>query len=270
MEDCKSCETRSCKEEAKCGLLTIITENRRLTDVTEDALNSLLPSDDIFQRSGSLCRLKEKEPGELVIENINAPILTEIMSRCADYRKTDMDKLIPPPNYLVRNILSLPKWPFSHINGIVTWPVLREDGSLLSEPGYDKKSGLYYNVSEGLTIPNIPDRPTKKDAKNALKYIMDNVFVNFPFEDKASIANALVGLLTPIVRPMIKGNVPMMLVDKPSPGTGASLFLEVLSLIATGEVAEMKSPPGTEEEWRKMITSTLREGSLMKFLDNLF
>jgi hypothetical protein len=181
-----------------------------------------------------------------------------------------MDKLIPPPNNLVRNILSLPKWPFSHINGIVTWPVLREDGSLLSEPGYDKKSGLYYNVSEGLTIPNIPDRPTKKDAKNALKYIMDNVFVNFPFEDKASIANALVGLLTPIVRPMIKGNVPMMLVDKPSPGTGASLFLEVLSLIATGEVAEMKSPPGTEEEWRKMITSTLREGSLMKFLDNLF
>jgi putative DNA primase/helicase len=52
----------------------------------------------------------------------------------------------------------------------------------------------------------------------------------------------------------------MMLVDKPSPGTGASLILEVISIIAIGQPAEMKSPPGNEEEWRKMITSTLREG----------
>lgn len=75
-------------------------------------------------------------------------------------------------------------------------------------------------------------------------------------------------MLSPVVRPMIEGCVPMMLVDKPSPGTGASLILEVISLIAIGQVAEMKSPQGGEQEWRKMITSALREGPALICIDN--
>ncbi len=205
----------------------------------------------------------------MAIEDINAPILKEIMSRCADYRKTQMDKLIPPPNFLVTNILSLSEWPFSYLKGIVTYPVLRKDGSLLSKPGYDEASGLYYHPSEDLNIPEIPEHPTREDAIKASKLIMEEVFVDFPFENEASKASALAGLLSPVVRSMIDGFVPMMLIDKPSPGTGASLLLEIISLIATGEVAEMRSPPGTEEEWRKMITSALREGSNLMFFDNI-
>jgi hypothetical protein len=191
------------------------------------------------------------------------------MSTCADYRKTKMDKLISPPQDLVSYILRLAKWPFSYLEGIVSYPVLREDGSLLSINGYDEPSGLYYHPSEDLIIPEIPEHPTKDDAIQANRLIMEEVFVDFPFEDDASRANALAGLLSPVVRPMIKGHVPMMLMDKPSLGTGASLIMEIISIIAIGEVAEMKSPPSTEDEWRKVITSALRGGSNLMFLDNI-
>jgi len=90
MEDCESCEPCSCLENAE-DLPTIITEDRRLPDITNDVLHSLLPFNNLFQRGGLLCRLREREPGKLAIEDINAPILKEIMSRCADYRKTQMD-----------------------------------------------------------------------------------------------------------------------------------------------------------------------------------
>jgi hypothetical protein len=61
----------------------IVTEDRRLKDITSEAMDSLRVYDNIFQRDGFLCRLNEKEPGKLAVENINAPILRNIMSRCA-------------------------------------------------------------------------------------------------------------------------------------------------------------------------------------------
>jgi hypothetical protein len=57
---------------------TILTDDRRLQDITSEALDSLLESrvgPEIFQRGGFLCRLKEKQPGKLIVENINDAIL---------------------------------------------------------------------------------------------------------------------------------------------------------------------------------------------------
>ncbi|MFZ2470531.1 MAG: hypothetical protein WAW52_01185 [Methanothrix sp.] len=270
--ECKTCDPCSVQEYSEQDLPTIMADDRRLQDITSEALQSLQENNntvEIFQRGGFICRLKEKEPGKLVIENVNDSILRGILSRRAEYKRTQSKRLIPPPSPVIKDILALGKWAFPFLAGIVSCPVLREDGSLLSLPGYDEASGLYYNVSKGLEIPKIPDHPTQKQAIRACKYIMNNVFVDFPFEDQASRANALAGLLSPIVRPMVKGCIPMMLIDKPSPGTGASLILEVMSIIAIGQVAEMKSPVGSEDEWRKMITSALREGPALILIDNI-
>jgi hypothetical protein len=266
------CETCSNQENSASDLPIIQADDMRLQDMTKAALQSVQENRirvELYQRGGRLCRLKEKEPGKLVIENVDDAILRGILSRCADYKKRDSGKLVTPPSPVIKDILSLGEWSFPFLKGIASSPVLREDGSLLSSPGYDERSGLYYNVSEELDIPEIPDHPTKEDAIREQKYVMDNVFADFPFENEASKANVLAGLLTPIVRPMIRGCTPMMLIDKPSAGTGASLILEIISTIALGHVAEMKSPVGNEEEWRKMITSTLREGAALILIDNI-
>lgn len=168
---------------------TIYTEDRRLEDITSEALDGLLANSEtplIFHRGGFLCRLREKEPGKLVTENLNDAILRGILSRSADYRKTDMSTLCSPPSHLIKDILTLSEFPFPYLAGIISSPVLREDGSLLSAPGYDEASNLYYNEPGNLEIPDIPDSPTKEDAIQACEFVMDNVFVDFPFEENYS------------------------------------------------------------------------------------
>ena len=65
--------------------ITILTEDKRLEDITSEALDSLKIFDNIFQRGGSVYRLKEKEPGKLAVENINVPILRSIMGSVTNF-----------------------------------------------------------------------------------------------------------------------------------------------------------------------------------------
>jgi hypothetical protein len=63
--------------------------------------------------------------------------------------------------------------------------------------------------------------------------------------------------------------VPLALIDKPKPGTGASLLAEVVAHIATGRPAAMMTAPRDEEEWRKKITALLSEGATVAVIDNV-
>jgi hypothetical protein len=115
----------------------------------------------------------------------------------------------------------------------------------------------------------VPETPSEKDAKGAAKHILDELFADFPFKDDASRANALGLLLSVVVRPMINGNLPLALLDKPQAGTGASFLAEVVAMIATGRPASMMGAPETEDEWRKSITSALLDGSPIIVIDNV-
>jgi putative DNA primase/helicase len=73
-----------------------------------------------------------------------------------------------PPLQLVRMILVAERrWPFPRVNGIITTPTLRSDGSLLANPGYDHESQLY--LLPGFQLPSIPESPSKQEARAALK-----------------------------------------------------------------------------------------------------
>ena len=75
--------------------------------------------------------------------------------------------------------------------------------------------------------------------------------------------------MTPIVRPMIAGRVPLMLFDKPQMGTGASLLAEVIVTIATGSSAAMTQAPTARDEWGKLLLSELSAGRAVIVFDNL-
>jgi hypothetical protein len=76
-------------------------------------------------------------------------------------------------------------------------------------------------------------------------------------------------LVTIVARPAIEGLVPLALLDKPSPGTGATLLAKVIAAIATGRSAALMTAPRSEEEWRKKLTATLLEGPLIVLIDNV-
>lgn len=75
--------------------------------------------------------------------------------------------------------------------------------------------------------------------------------------------------MTPIVRPMIAGRVPMLLLDKPQMGTGASLLAELIVTIATGSSAAMTQAPTARDEWGKLLLSELSAGRAVIVFDNL-
>jgi hypothetical protein len=95
------------------------------------------------------------------------------------------------------------------------------------------------------------------------------LFVDMPFEDEASRANALGALLTPIARPMIAGPVPMPIFDSPQQGSGKTLTAQLIGLVATGEMPEPSPAPDAPEEWRKSISAQLGAARSVILIDNI-
>jgi len=83
------------------------------------------------------------------------------------------------------------------------------------------------------------------------------------------MAHAVGLLLLPFARDLIEGPTPLHLVEKPSPGTGASLLVDVLTSPATGHSVQAMTEGGGEEEWRKRITAKLRSGPAVTLIDNV-
>lgn len=54
------------------------------------------------------------------------------------------------------------------LTGIVEGPMLRPDGSVLEEPGYDPHIGLLLDPG-GIEFPALPKSPTREEALAALK-----------------------------------------------------------------------------------------------------
>ncbi len=266
-------EALPCREGAQGLLPTIVTSNRPLRDVSRDtvaALNAANEPPTIFVRSGALARVRTDERGQPIIEPMAENELRGCMTRVADYvrRKGDDVVHVSPPRDVVSDVLACGDWPFPRLEAVVELPIVRPDGSVLLTPGYDSATGLFYVPARGLKAPAVSDRPTAAEITAAVN-LLSELIVDFPFVDSASHANALALLLTFVLRPAIAGPVPLALIDKPGPGTGASLLAEVVTTVATGRHAAMMTAPRDEEEWRKKITAALLAGATAITIDNI-
>jgi hypothetical protein len=254
----------------------IMVNDRSLNDITNDALEALIDYNDpprIFSRAGSLVRLHKSE--RYVIEPLTRDSLKYALAKSASFyvlgegvRVREVE--VSPPNDVANNILAAEDWPgIPEIKGIIQTPIIRQDGSILSVPGYDEDTKLYLDPILDLSGLAIAEELTQKDAAEASQCILNEIFSDFPFENNASRTNILATLLSVIVRSMINGNVPITILDKPQAGTGASLIADIISITTTGRPASMWGMPYTEDEWRKAITSALVDGSPVIVIDNV-
>lgn len=256
-------------------MITLTPDLIELIEKVEKTVYEFNDPPTIFQRGGALCRIKTVDSDQYKIEDYSDHAIRNEMSRAAAYQRIKEKDgvkekvLCHPPVDLAKSFLALGSWKVPLIRGMINAPVVREDGSILCATGYDEATRLYYAQADMLQIPEIPDYPTKEDATKAAKIIIDEVLHDFPFLDQASRANALAAFVTTIVRPMITGQVPIALIDKPAPGTGASKILDLISIIATGKEMAALSPAENEDEWRKLITGLLRDGTHIICFDNL-
>jgi hypothetical protein len=267
-----------------------VTLTTDLSEGAEDTLEVLYKYNDyaklrLFQRGGEMVRVRVIENDKVKIETLSESALRFILGKAAMFQKTVKVKdhfewePMKPPTDVTKEILTMDHWNLPVITGIINTPVMRIDGSILSKPGFDPATGFW--LSTDLELPEIPENPTQEDAKRAAKYVLDELLSDFPLDGivKAdgkdltcsSRTNALAAFLTPVIRPMIDGPIPIALVTKPAPGTGASKLMDLISIVVTGETMPTASPPetGDEAEWRKLITGMMRDGSTLVCLDNI-
>jgi len=256
-----------------------------LPHIVDEAIVALRPDPGVFVRGSALTRIIEsdgtdpgpqREVGAPVMRRATPQWITERLSVDAVFlkkttrgrgaNKEDAIVASPPPAWIALHVIGRGTWPsFKNLEGIVTSPTMRRDGSVLQTPGYDRESGLVYIPRA--TYRRVPDEPTIREAIEARDRLLD-VIVDFPLKDLGRAA-WLAMLFTFCARELVSGSVPMFAVDAPTPGSGKGLAVRSPHIIAYGtDVAHMSMPPD-DEEFRKQITTTLLAGDPVVLLDNV-
>ena len=249
--------------------------------VNDEVAGQLAGDRSLYQRGGELVRVLTEAPpadGPRVstaprIDPIPAPALRDLISRRVQFLKSgeEGDEPAHPPAWCVNAVGTRGTWAgIRPLTGVVSFPVLRPDGTILSEPGYDARTGLYLHWA-GPPL-SIPDAPTLANAKAAVAELLDAVS-DFPFASEMHRAAWLAALLTPLARPAFDGPAPLFLVDANVRAAGKGLSLEVVSRVVTGNpfpvISYPANPKDGEEELRKKITTFLLYGDRIALFDNL-
>lgn len=249
-------------------------------EVNDQAVAALASDPTIFKRGGQLVHVLpddetpkgiHRPKGSPRIAILPRPVLQERLARSANWlTPASGDKpeaKAHPPRWTVEAISSRGVWPpIRPLTGIVTGPILRADGTVLATPGYDKKSGLICDLSGG--IDTIPDKPTKKQIKQAIKDL-EEVVVDFPFESDVHRAVWFAFLLTIPARFAFEGPSPMFLIDANTQASGKGLLGDATSTITTGRKMPRMANPHDDDEVRKRITALAVAGDPLILIDNV-
>jgi hypothetical protein len=214
------------------GDVLALTEHRNslplaVVDVTPDALRRLLA------RHAYLYKATEKKDGGV--------------------KKTP----VSPTVGVARAVLSETHWPkVRPLAGVVAAPVMRPDGTILQEPGYDSDTRLFY--APAFEVQRVPHVPTQADVARAKDFLLGQMLCDFPWGDGGSYANFLALLFTPLMRPFVGGLSPLGAVSATAAGSGKTLLTDI-----PGRLFGATSRPWVQDdgELRKSITAALRSNS---------
>lgn len=256
------------------SLPIVEVHSRQLRDISDDlmqALNAANQPPKLFNRGSALARIRADADGRPLVDAVNEHMLANRATAVTNFIKTNargQTTEVHPPQDVLRDLLNRESWPFPPLRGIIETPILRPDGSLCDQPGYDIETGLFYYPDPAMTIPPIPSDPTPEQIDSAVE-VLEDILCDFPFVDESSRANGWASFITPPVRHAIAGQVPAALVDATRAGSGKTLLASTIATVATGRPAAVFPAPKDDEEWRKQITSSLRSGATVIMVDNL-
>ena len=172
-----------------------------------------------------------------------------------------------PPTWLVRAILEHGAYPgMRPLQGVAEVPFPRPDGSLVTIPGYDARTGVFYVPS--VELAPLPDRPSQADAAAAAETLFGLV-EQFPFATQDDRAVWLSGLLTVMARAGIVGAVPGFAYIGNRAGAGKGKLIDIKSVIANGRPVPCTSYPGDDNEMTKLKVALALAATSIVHLDNL-
>jgi putative DNA primase/helicase len=250
-------------------------DNGDLAHATRLAWEELLAANNppwLFRSGGRPAWAVRDDDGLPMAQPLTEDRLRSVLAQLVDWRKLSRaGELIPahPPAGVIKSVLATPDPSLPVLAGIATTPVFGRNGELITEPGYHSAARLLYDPPKGFVVPPLPEKPTPSDISAARAFLLDDLLGDFPFTSAAERAHALALLLVGFVRAMIDGPTPLHLIEKPTQGTGATLLVDAISVIATGHRASVMVEGSDDEEWRKRLTAKLRQIPSIVLIDNL-
>jgi putative DNA primase/helicase len=239
-----------------------------------EAWQALLAANDpprVFMQGRLMGRLERETDGALICVNLTRERLRHELGRMAVWYKPgeDEDKdIVLPPMWIVDDMLARPEPPLPSLTRIIETPVFAPDGTLQTSPGYHAASHTFYDPPKGLTIQEVPAHPSIDDITLA-KLLIAELLHDFPFVAEADRAQAIGLFLLLYVRDLILGPTPNHLIESPGPGSGKGLLADALLRPSAGCQLGIVTEARDEDEWRKRLTSRLKEGRAVLLLDNI-
>jgi putative DNA primase/helicase len=118
-------------------------------------------------------------------------------------------------------------------------------GRILFESGYYRDLGTFLYLST--PIQRVSSAPSAAEVRRA-RDILEEPLQDLPLVNSAARATAMAVMVTPFARQLIEGPTPAHHIEKPTPGTGASLLTDVLLTPAVGTGVQKLTPPSSEHE----------------------
>jgi putative DNA primase/helicase len=258
---------------------TIQIEDGELSSLATRGEEVLIAADvAIYQRGGRLVRpiietvdaTRGRQTNIVQLKALDDVYLRDLLCRNARWEKYSArsKKLaqVNPPSEVAQTILARTgDWRFPTIAGVISAPTMRPDGSLLTEPGYDKATRLL--LVEPPPMPAIPEKPTREDAERALA-LLEALLTGFPFDDDVAKACALSAMITPVVRGAFPVT-PMHASRAPTAGSGKSFLWDIVAAIVIGQPMPVLSTGASVEETEKRLGSALMAGQPLISIDNI-
>nr|WP_157529416.1 hypothetical protein [Kibdelosporangium sp. MJ126-NF4]CEL23364.1 hypothetical protein [Kibdelosporangium sp. MJ126-NF4]CTQ96900.1 hypothetical protein [Kibdelosporangium sp. MJ126-NF4] len=172
---------------------------------------------------------------------------------------------VTPSRGVLSAVLSHRHWPgLPALRGLISAPVLRPDGTLLQDPGYDPATGYY--LTTRTRMQRVPDYPTPAQVDDAVSFLLDKFLADFPWRTPAERANYIALLVTPLLRPFTRALAPFGIVDATMPGSGKTILTSCIGLLVGQRVLTL---PDDDVELRKAITTVLADQVGAVVFDNL-
>src|SRR5262249_48771731 len=139
-----------------------IIVNHEIAKMVDEAEIALANETEIYQRGGTLCGIRyEKTPAKgvtsaesvPVISTLQAATVRELIQKNADFvqfKQVEDEEFEPiqimPPDLVGKTLLARGQWSWIRpLRAMVNSPILRPDGSILQEPGYDPTTHIYFH-----------------------------------------------------------------------------------------------------------------------------
>lgn len=224
----------------------------------------------MFQSNGTIVAIRGMTgEGDVGTELVNDQALTLALSAAADWEKYDGRSKghvrCDPPVRVCQMLLKGQEYRFlRHLKGVARQPFFRrEDGVLVTQPGYDERSGIYARFDAGAF--SLPE-PTPEAARIAMARLLA-LIEEFHFASDIDRSAALCAMLTAAVRSALP-LAPAFNITAASSGSGKSYLTSVIVPFAgPGNPFNMSYPTTSDEATKAMLAALIQAPAVIAFDD---